>query len=370
MRLIGYVDTEKQAFIFHAFLLQNGIHSTYEPFLDAATKKEEVRIWVYEEDSVDAAIDYLAEFKENPDDPKFAEISFPITPPPPPENIAKPAEKVPSWKLKPRSYPLTYFIVGLCIFIFGLIGYQEYVLYTKNGLASKLGLTPLQEKLMFDVTASQQAVDQLLADSNLGPEANEKNLPAAFKEKLAAAQAIPSWKGVMNPTPQQGNPPLFEKIREGEVWRLFTPCLMHGGILHILFNMSWAWILIKMMETRLPIWKNLLIFIIIGSVANVAQYLMTGPNFLGFSGIIVGQVGFIWVRQKKAPWEGYPLPRSTIIFVLVFVLAMLGLEMVSFLMTVFGGSKPFFQVANTAHIVGGITGIFLGTLPFFSRRVK
>ena len=42
--------------------------------------------------------------------------------------------------------------------------------------------------------------------------------------------------------------PLFEKIRQGELWRLFTPCILHRDFLHILFNMIWVWILVKQIE--------------------------------------------------------------------------------------------------------------------------
>ena len=106
----------------------------------------------------------------------------------------------------------------------------------------------------------------------------------------------------------------FEKIRQGEVWRLFTPCLLHFDFLHILFNMAWLWILGKQIEERIH-WKKLgLLILIVGIVSNTAQYLVSGPSFLGFSGIVVGMAGFIWMRQRNAPWEGYPLSRIVFCF--------------------------------------------------------
>jgi GlpG protein len=97
---------------------------------------------------------------------------------------------------------------------------------------------------------------------------------------------------------------------------------------------------------------------------------MSGPYFLGFSGIVVGMAGFIWVRQKIAPWEGYPLQRNTALFLLLFVLAMFGLEVVTFILQMMSVIKIAPNIANTAHIVGGLAGMLLGKLSFFGRRMS
>jgi GlpG protein len=160
---------------------------------------------------------------------------------------------------------------------------------------------------------------------------------------------------------------LFGKIRQGEFWRLITPVLLHGGWLHILFNMAWLFILGRQVEERLGKFRYLFLSLLIGVMSNVAQYLVSGPIFVGYSGIIVGLVGFIWMRQKRAPWEGYPLQRPVIIFVTVFVLAMLGLEVISMTLEFFHMKPGFANIANTAHVIGGIFGTLLGRLSLFER---
>jgi GlpG protein len=132
--------------------------------------------------------------------------------------------------------------------------------------------------------------------------------------------------------------------------------------------MAWLFILGRQIEERISRWRMILMILIIGVVANVAQYLMDGPFFLGFSGVIVGMAGFIWMRQKHAPWEGYPLQRATSVFIFLFVLAMFALELVGFSLQFFSVTSLSPNIANTAHIVGGVLGLLFGRYSFFSRE--
>lgn len=246
-------------------------------------------------------------------------------------------------------------------------------------LGLQLGMTPIQQVLMFDYPKSNQEVNELLEKYSLKSYKDFEALPKNEWEQFKKAQEIPTWKGVLSSfvywakkkqQPQSDRGPLFEKIREGEVWRLFSPCLMHGGLLHILFNMAWAWILLKPVEERLSLGKAVLLILLIGIVANLAQYFVSGPYFLGFSGVVCGLVGYIWVRQKIAPWEGYPIHRSTFLFVLIFVGAMFALELISLGMAIFNSKEISANIANTAHIIGGLTGALLARIPFFSRGIR
>jgi GlpG protein len=107
--------------------------------------------------------------------------------------------------------------------------------------------------------------------------------------------------------------------------------------------------------------------ILIAIVSNVAQYLMGGPYFIGISGVVVGLGGFIWMRQRKAPWEGYSVQKSALLLLFFFVGAMVALDGVIWGLRLFFTKLPTLQIANTAHVVGGITGILLGRLPWFKK---
>ncbi len=377
MRLVGSIPNEKEAYLFYSFLLKEGIQNVYEPSADPKAGAKTYLIWVVEEDDFPVAAEWLDRFKTQPNAPPFIQGEQPFIPPVSPPSQAIPPLAPSKAPRSPLSYSLTHFFLLLCSFLFLWNGLQEAEIEQANGpLAVEIDFTPLQRALMFDEPRSLIALTELIAAHPLKSFTDFKQIPPQEQELFNQAQAIPYWKGIFDLLlhgRKEGAGdvraiPLFEKIRQGEIWRLFTPCLLHRDFLHILFNMAWLWILGRQMEERLPRWKMLLLFLIIGVLSNVAQYLVDGPYFLGFSGIVVGMVGFIWVRQRAAPWEGYPLHRGTVLFVLVFVGAMFALELVSIGMQLFSQTNLSAHIANTAHIVGGLIGMLLGKSSFFSRR--
>ncbi|MDN3506006.1 MAG: rhomboid family intramembrane serine protease [Simkaniaceae bacterium] len=370
MRLIGHLENEKQAFVFYSFLLTEGIHSTYEK------TNENVAIWIYEEDATEVAQQYLQEFIQNPSDPKYAKVDFPKVPPQPPDLIAEEKEtetrkvSLPPETRKIRSYPLTYFVIFLCVLLYFLNSMQQYKMVQEDGpVAVLIGMTPIQQHYMFDYPEKNQKIDALLKDQNFKQYKELEEVPVSTLKPL---EQIPSWQGILSLAlgAEDADGPMFTKIREGQIWRLLTPIFLHGGLLHILFNMAWAWILLRQVEERLSRFKILLFILIVGVVSNVCQYLISGPYFLGFSGVVIGLVGFIWARQKTAPWEGYPLNRTTFTFVLIYLFAMVGLEILSLVSSLVFAKEISVGIANTAHIVGGVTGYLLGRINFFSRGAK
>jgi GlpG protein len=134
--------------------------------------------------------------------------------------------------------------------------------------------------------------------------------------------------------------------------------------------MIWLWVLGRPIEERIGTLRTILFTLVLGISTNTIQYLISGPLFLGYSGVIMGLAGFTWMRGRVAPWEGYPLNRSTAIFLAVFVLAMFSLQMASFLIQLFTDLPFILNIANAAHIGGGIFGALLGRLSFFSLRPR
>lgn len=385
MRLIGDFPDERKAYTFCQYLGQKGIQASYE-----AVRKDHHCVWIIEEDDFDKALVFLEEFNQLPEDqqrkserPKTILPKVPtgiMSPPRTKKNEGSPYRHIP---LGPRfrrnrhlNHPMTNFLLILCgvLFFWNLL--QESTLVKSEGkIAIQLGLTPLQEKLMFDYPNCYTLLQELLKKHPLQSVEEITTLPPELKKSFQEAENCSYWRGFYDiirarlthtPSPQPG--PMFEKIRQGEVWRLFTPTLLHRDLLHIIFNMSWLIYLGRQIEERVGKVKFLLLVLLLGVFSNLAQYLMGGPYFLGFSGVAVGLVGFIWMRQRMSPWEGYPLTNGIAMFLLVFVLAMVVLDWISFAMQFFGKLPLASNIANTAHISGGIIGLVLARIPFFAHK--
>lgn len=388
MRLIGTFETEKEAYAFYSFLLKEGIQNVYESYLNAKASDKHYRIWVYDEDDLDMANEWLKQFKEHPGDPKFQNFEPPLasTPSPPPDyaQSSEPGQQrwqaVQSIQIKEHrlSLLMTNLVIVICAFLFLWNNFQEEAIFKKAGpVGVQFALTPIMKALFFELPSSYAYVEEAIDKFSLKDYKDEQEIPIAARSLLKKAEEVPSWRGVYDlflTAKKQGwesaeKIPMFENVRQGQIWRLFTPCLLHKDFLHILFNMVWAWILIKQVEQRISRYKLCLLILVIGIVSNVAQYLMSGPYFLGFSGVVVGLAGFIWMRQKKAPWEGYPLKKGMVLFLLFFIIAMFALELFTFGLKLFSVVEMTPSIANTAHIVGGLSGIILARMPFFRRKM-
>ncbi|MDX1805338.1 MAG: rhomboid family intramembrane serine protease [Alcanivorax sp.] len=129
-------------------------------------------------------------------------------------------------------------------------------------------------------------------------------------------------------------------------WRLLTPMLLHFGVLHILFNLLWWSDLGRIIERFQSSFQLLWVTLVTGAISNLAQFLDTGPNFGGLSGVVYGLLGYLWIYGKVNPQSGYPLRREIVIFMLAWlVICFVGL----------GGI-----VANAAHLAGLVSGCVLG----------
>lgn len=360
MRLIGKLENEKEAYAFYSFLLKEGVENVYEAKMDKELGKLAYYMWIVDEDNLEKSEQLLEEFKSNPSDSKYqATLSSQPgnTPPKIPFSVQNPKPRVlaPRKSLMQRKNGLTKLIVLICVIFFIWDGFQKVTITRTLPGHQFHDLTPLATTMIYDYPkAAKEKVE------DLSPE---------LKQQFDAIEAIPAWAGFYDiwlkwpESKHDLGAPMFTNIKEGQVWRVITPCIMHGDILHILFNMLWLWLLGSQVEERISRGRYLLIMIIVGIVSNTAQYLMSGPFFIGYSGIIAGLAGFIWMRQKIAPWEGYPLQRGTVIFLVIFILGMLLLQAVSFVLVRYKIANFPINIANTAHIVGALTGIALARIP-------
>mgnify|MGYP003123792397 FL=1 len=142
---------------------------------------------------------------------------------------------------------------------------------------------------------------------------------------------------------------LTASIKQGEVWRIFTPMLLHGSMMHLAFNMLNLVFLGGVVERIHGRWFFLFLFLVCGGIGTLTQILMPyswgGGPVIGASGGVLGIFGFIWIRPKFQP--GYPVEIPPI-----GVMYMLG-----FLVLCFTPMMP--NIANGAHIGGLLTGMLI-----------
>jgi rhomboid protease GluP len=141
----------------------------------------------------------------------------------------------------------------------------------------------------------------------------------------------------------------------GEWWRLFTCVFVHGGIIHIAFNMWCLWNLGALAESLYGRWTYAAVYLICGvgsSLASVAWH-PNGPS-VGASGAIFGLAGALLAAFKLGEFS---VPRSA----LSGTLRSLGAFV--FYNLVFGAAMP--GIDNAAHIGGLVTGLIVGAIIAF-----
>jgi rhomboid protease GluP len=80
-------------------------------------------------------------------------------------------------------------------------------------------------------------------------------------------------------------------IADGEFWRLFTPMLLHGNLMHIGFNMYALHLFGPGLERHYGHWRFLALYILAGFAGNVASLTFSPSPSLGSSTAIFGLLG-------------------------------------------------------------------------------
>jgi rhomboid protease GluP len=80
-------------------------------------------------------------------------------------------------------------------------------------------------------------------------------------------------------------------ILQGQFWRLITPVLLHGGILHIGFNMYALYIFGPGLERHFGHWRFLALYLLGGFAGNVLSFVFSPAYSLGSSTAIFGLLG-------------------------------------------------------------------------------
>lgn len=133
--------------------------------------------------------------------------------------------------------------------------------------------------------------------------------------------------------------------------RLIGPVFFHFSLLHIAFNTMWWWQLGGSIEKVMGKMELVQLFLLSAILSNLGQFIVSGPNFGGLSGVVYGVVGYVWWAGWLAPEKGLVLSKAIVGFLLFWLL--LG----------FVDVLPV-NMANTAHLLGLVSGCFLAWLRF------
>ncbi len=309
MRQVGTLPNEQQARRFVDYLITQEIEARADADDDGWA------IWVMDEERVEQAAAEFKDFRAQPDDRRYA-------------NVSGQAERVRQQRIEKqkaaaknvvemrgqwnrgmtRKAPATFLLIAACVVIF---------LMTHMASAPKYG-SPIDENLR-----------------------REQRTPTyrwlAFRDPLTYF------------TVESSDP--YYNIRRGQVWRLATTMLLHAGAFHIFFNMYMLYYFGGQMESRKG-WLMFLIFVVVASVfATIAQVVLTGPNVVGMSGVVYALFGYIWMKARFDPKSGFFIGQFTVIILIGWFFA--GFLDVGW----------FRNIANGAHGGGLLFGIALGYLP-------
>jgi len=138
----------------------------------------------------------------------------------------------------------------------------------------------------------------------------------------------------------------------GQWWRLLTCVFIHGGLLHIGFNMWCLWSLGRLAESVYGHWTFASVYLITGLAASLAS-LIWNPVILsvGASGAIFGIAGALIASFYLGEFS---LPRAAMAGTLRSVVVFVGYNLF------FGAVIA--RTDNAAHIGGLLMGLLLGAL--------
>jgi GlpG protein len=368
MRVICTIPNHEEASHFSTFLNQKGIPNQCEE-VPLHGKESLYRIWVINEDQIGEAQELFQEFRQNP--VSYSEVVHP-------EIVDESPQPRQRQGLSPAPYGIiSKGIIVTTILLFLWSAFHQGITMPPHipGIVPAPVLKNVVQELSYDYPAYFEKRDELL--TLYPPEAiRKKELPSPQAEAwMKKIQATPFWNGTYDrvvahikdqKSPIRYEGPLFEKISQGEVWRVFTPALLHYDLLHIFFNLLWFILLGNQIEYRIGKLRYLILILLAALASNLSQYLMSGSFFMGLSGVVVALAAFIWARSQVAPWEGYLLQKTTLSFLAIFILGIFALQVVFFFLQIFTTVNLNVQIANTAHLVGGAVGYLLGRMHTFS----
>lgn len=147
------------------------------------------------------------------------------------------------------------------------------------------------------------------------------------------------------------------QVWDGRYYELFTTTLIHGSIMHILFNMLWFVRLGRTLEETLHPALYALILLAAAAFGSCTELLYSGQTGIGFSGVVYALFGLMWAGRGAFPaWRALATRENLNVFLIWGVFC------------VFTTAAGIMTIANGAHAGGLVFGLAIGYLFFAPRR--
>jgi len=147
---------------------------------------------------------------------------------------------------------------------------------------------------------------------------------------------------------------LDKGLGNGEWWRLVSPVLVHGSILHLAFNMYFLYLVGPLVEQLYGSARFLVLYVLTAATASLASFLLGPGPSVGASGALFGLCGVLLV--------GRALHRPVLQGQQRAIMSQIGFLVVINLVFGFGFNSLGGNVDNFAHLGGLAGGLWLGLL--------
>lgn len=117
-------------------------------------------------------------------------------------------------------------------------------------------------------------------------------------------------------------------IQEGQLWRFFTPMLLHGSFLHIGFNMYALYSIGRPLELYYGHWRYLALYILSGFAGNVFSFIFSANPSAGASTAIFGLLAAegVFLYQNRQLFGQHANRALTQVIMIALVNLMIGLS--------------------------------------------
>ena len=141
-------------------------------------------------------------------------------------------------------------------------------------------------------------------------------------------------------------------VGQGDYWRLFTVMFLHGGVLHIAFNMFALWWLGSIVEQLIGSVRFLLVYLASGLAGSAGALIVSGlyvPT-VGASGAIFGIMGALLILEFMQTGSLAGQAMTMIVINLALTAAIPGISIGGHLGGLVGGIVGTFALAKTRRM--------------------